>query len=51
LATNNFKPKTQLRNFRHQNIGANCAHKMLMKSTPAARNIVTHGLRVNRSFM
>ncbi len=30
----NFKPKTQLCNFCHPNIGAKCAHKMLMKSIP-----------------
>jgi len=33
LAPKNFKPKTQLCNFWCQNIGAKCAHKMLMKLT------------------
>jgi hypothetical protein len=30
----NFKPKTQLCSFWHQNTGAKCARIMLMKSTP-----------------
>jgi len=35
----NLKPKTQLCNSWHQNIGAKCMRKMLMKSTPAFSKI------------
>ncbi len=43
LAPKYFKPKTQLCNFWHKNVGANarvkCAHKMLIKQTPGVNFI------------
>jgi len=42
----NFKPKTQLCNFWCQNIGAKCARKMLMKSTPGGLNVAIWKLSI-----
>jgi len=39
LASKNFNPKTQLCNFWRQNIGAKCAHKMLVKLTNRENNV------------